>query len=61
MHTVFFVTFRHWSNGKFCDNDNSLIGKVAIVTGATSGVGFETAKELIRRGEYIVFIKDLFN
>ena len=36
------------------DNIPNLTGKVAMVTGANSGIGFETAKELARKGARVV-------
>lgn len=37
-----------------CKNQSRLDGKVAIVTGANSGVGYETALELAKRGVKLV-------
>ncbi|KAG6453970.1 hypothetical protein O3G_MSEX008436 [Manduca sexta] len=37
-----------------CDTDIRLDGKVALVTGATAGTGFEIAKNLARRGAKVI-------
>lgn len=42
--------------GPRCPSINHITGKVVIITGASSGIGFETAKELASRGKFI-FIK----
>ncbi|CAH2093444.1 unnamed protein product [Euphydryas editha] len=41
--------FNKLSTGR-CYDDNVMSGKVVVVTGASGGIGFETALELARRG-----------
>lgn len=42
-----------WTTG-WCHSDASMAGKTIVITGATSGIGKETAKELARRGGRLV-------
>ncbi|KAF9406155.1 hypothetical protein HW555_013375 [Spodoptera exigua] len=50
---VVIKTYNKITNGK-CYADNVMSGKVVIVTGGNSGIGYETALELARRGAKVI-------
>lgn len=39
--------------GPKCPSINYVNGKIIVITGASSGMGLETAKELAARGTYL--------
>lgn len=40
--------------GAMCPNDQQIDGKIVVITGATSGIGKETALELAKRAGHII-------
>lgn len=53
---VFLLIFKLYLNAckGFCKSKNQMDGKVVIVTGANSGIGYETALELARRNAKVI-------
>lgn len=51
---TFFLYFRDYLSGKVFQGEELLMGKTAIVTGANSGIGKETAKDFAKRGTEIL-------
>ncbi|XP_076801294.1 retinol dehydrogenase 13-like [Clavelina lepadiformis] len=48
------LLLRETKGGKKCPNTNRVDGKVVVITGANSGIGKETAKEVAKRGATVI-------
>ncbi|NXS40849.1 RDH12 dehydrogenase, partial [Balaeniceps rex] len=53
------ISCRRYVAGGQCKSTAKLEGKVAIVTGANTGIGKETARDLAQRGKVIVACRDI--
>ena len=51
-----FSCFKSWMQGPKCTSKRRLDGKIAIVTGANTGIGKECARELSRRGAKVIML-----
>jgi FlaA1/EpsC-like NDP-sugar epimerase len=41
---------KYWINRKFYPSMHLMQGKTVLITGGDTGIGYETAKDLLRRG-----------
>ena len=48
---VGFLALKQYIAGGVCTSKKRLSGKTVIITGANCGIGKETAKDLVKRGE----------
>jgi len=54
MNCPFSVCARNYMRGPKCPSQARMDSKIVIVTGANSGIGLETAKNLLLRGKQAV-------
>ena len=51
---MLYIANRVFIRGGVCKSTNRLDGKLAIVTGSNTGLGYETAKDLAQRGAHVI-------
>ena len=51
---VLFTLISNWYNGPLTDLTHSMKDKIIVITGASRGIGLETAKDLLRQGATVI-------
>ena len=51
---IVFLLKKFYFSGGVCTSQNRLDGKIAIVTGSNSGIGYETALDFAKRGARVI-------
>ena len=52
---IYFVLYAFgWFSGGVCKSKRRLDGKIVVITGGDSGIGFETSLDLAKRGAHII-------
>jgi len=52
---VIIILIRKYCNGPRTDYARDMTGKIVVITGATAGIGKETAKDLLRNNATVIF------
>ena len=47
---IVWVFNKFWMNRLLYSNEQLMRGKTVVITGGNAGIGYETAKDLLRRG-----------
>ena len=51
---ILFIILSNWGNGPKTKLTHSMKDKIVVITGGSRGIGFETAKDLLRQGAKVI-------